>query len=124
MRRKRVAIGVRVKKAEYVKDYKIKLLFSDGITKIVDFKTFLKDAKNLFLPLLDLEYFKRFSVDDTTICWPNEVDFCPDVLYEIGKEIQEQEISTKHSARRHKQNTVRSVRIKASAMTKKRPKKN
>ena len=112
---------MRVKKAEYIKDYKIKLLFSDGITKIVDFKTFLKDAKDLFLPLLDVEYFKRFSVDDTTICWPNEVDFCPDVLYEIGKEIQEK--PTKHLARRHKQNTVRNVRIKASAMTKKRPKK-
>jgi len=115
---------MKVKKAEYVKDYKIKLLFSDGVTKIVDFKTFLKDAKNLFLPLLDLEYVKRFSVDDTTICWPNEVDFCPDVLYEIGKEIEEKEKPKKPLARRHRRSTVRSVRIKASAMAKKRLRKD
>lgn len=114
---------MRIKKAEYVDGYKIKLLFSDGITKIVDFKAFLKDAKNLFLPLLDLEYFKKFSVDDTTICWPNEVDFCPDVLYEIGKEIHKKEKPIKPLPKRHKQNTVRSVRVKASAMTKKRLKK-
>ena len=114
---------MRVKKAIYVKDYKIKLLFSDGITKIIDFKTFLKEAKNLLLPLLDLDYFKRFSVDDTTISWPNEVDFCPDVLYQIGKEIEEQENPSQPLQRRRKQNYVRSVRIKASAMTKKTLKK-
>jgi hypothetical protein len=62
---------MRVKKAEYVRDYKIKIVFSDGAIKIVDFKPFLKDAKNLFIPLLDIEYFKNFSVDDTTISWPN-----------------------------------------------------
>lgn len=92
---------MRVKKAEYVKDYKIKLVFSDGAVKIVDFKPFLKNAKNLFLPLLDLEYFKRFSVDDTTISWPNEVDFCPDVLYEIGSVVKTRaKSSSKRSHRR------------------------
>ncbi len=80
---------MRVQKAEYVKDYKIKIFFSDGEVKVVDFWPFLEDAKNLFTPLLDFEYFKNFSVDDTTICWPNEVDFCPDVLYEAGKDIKE-----------------------------------
>ena len=90
---------MRVKKAEYVRDYKIKIVFSDGAIKIVDFKPFLKDAKNLFIPLLDIEYFKNFSVDDTTISWPNEVDFCPDVLYEIGKNVQEQKKPKKSSPR-------------------------
>jgi len=115
---------MRVKKAEYMSEYKIKLLFSDGVTKIVDFKPFLEDAKNLFIPLLDIEYFKSFAVDDTTISWPNEVDFCPDVLYEIGKDVQEQKKLAKPLARRQKQNTVRSVRIKESALEKKRPKKS
>jgi hypothetical protein len=79
---------MRVKKAEYVKDYKIKINFNDEVVKIVDFKSFLKDAKNLLIPLLDIAYFKNFSVDDTTICWPNEVDFCPDVLYDAGQEVK------------------------------------
>ncbi len=90
---------MRVKKAEYVKDYKIKMVFSDGAVKVVDFKPFLKNAKGLFLPLLDVKYFKHFSLDDTTVCWPNEVDFCPDVLYEIGKEIQAQEKPAKAQTR-------------------------
>jgi len=79
---------MRIKKAEYVKDYKIEIVFGDGVIKVVDFKPFLKDAKNLFIPLLDVDYFKNFSVNDTTICWPNEVDFCPDVLYEVGEEVK------------------------------------
>ncbi len=75
---------MRVKKAEYIKDCKIKILFSDGITKVVDFKVFFNDKRSFFLPLHDMEYFKKFIVDDTTICWPNQLDFCPDVLYEKG----------------------------------------
>lgn len=116
---------MRVKKAEYVMDYKIKMLFSDGKEKIVDLKPFLKNAKNLFLPLLDIEYFKNFSVDDTTICWPNEVDFCPDVLYKVGKEIQEKKKSSKTQTRRHRQNPKENAEFKYQpvyALTKKRPK--
>lgn len=90
---------MRVRNAKYVKDYKIKIIFNNGVVKIVDFKPLLKDAKNLFTPLLNVEYFKSFSVDDTTICWPNEVDFCPDVLYEIGKDIKETAKKTSHKSK-------------------------
>lgn len=76
---------MRVKKAVYVKEFQIKILFSDGVEKLVDFKPFLKNAKNLLIPLLDIDYFKKFAIDETTIIWPNEVDFCPDILYEAGK---------------------------------------
>jgi hypothetical protein len=79
---------MRIKQAEYVKDYKIKLLFSDGITKIVDFKPFLTPTRKLCIPLFDLEYFKSFYLDEITICWPNELDFSPDVLYDAGQEVK------------------------------------
>lgn len=79
---------MRVKQAEYVKDYKIKLLFSDGVTKIVDFKPFLTLKRKLFIPLFDLEYFKSFYLDEITICWPNELDFSPDVLYDVGQNVK------------------------------------
>ena len=77
-----------VKKAEHIKDYKIKLLFSDGVTKIVDFKPFLTSTRKIIAPLLDTEYFKSFYVDEITICWPNGLDFAPDLLYKIGVDIQ------------------------------------
>lgn len=76
---------MRVENAEYVKGYEIRILFSDGKVKVVDFTYFLNDAKGLLRDLLDLEYFQSFKIDDTTLVWPNEMDFCPDMLYEIGK---------------------------------------
>ncbi len=61
------------------------MYFDDKSIRIVDLKEMLKDAKNMFLPLLDLDYFKQVECDGTTICWPNGVDLCPDVLYKMGK---------------------------------------
>ena len=90
---------MRIKKVEYVNDYKLKILFSDKKTKIVDIEPIIKKSKGLFHPLRDVEYFKKVSLDDVkyplSICWPNGADLCPDVLYEIGQDIQEQKKTTK-----------------------------
>ena len=49
----------------------------------------------VFKPLEDVGFFKQVQVDAEagTIVWPNEVDFCPDVLYSLvtGKPIREME---------------------------------
>lgn len=86
---------MRVKKVEYFNDYKLKLLFSDKKTKIVDIEPIINKSKGLFHPLKNIEYFKRVSLDDKeypmSICWPNGADICPDYLYEMGKDIQEKE---------------------------------
>jgi Protein of unknown function (DUF2442) len=80
---------MRVKNVVYLDEYKLKLLFSDGKKKIVDLNDIIKDAIGILLPLKNIEYFKQVALDDCqfTICWPNGADLCPDVLYEIGKEI-------------------------------------
>ena len=95
---------MRIKKAEYVGGHKINLLFNDGITKVVDFKRFLSTTRKLLLPLSDLDYFKSFCLDEITICWPNGLDFSPDVLYEIGKEIK------KHKPMRAPRRTKKTVK--------------
>ena len=77
-----------IKKAEYVSENKIKLLFSDGVVKVVDFTPFLTSTRKLIEPLLDADYFKKFYVDDITICWPNGLDFAPELLYKIGKDFK------------------------------------
>lgn len=104
-----------IKKAEYVSENKIKLLFSDGVVKVVDFTPFLTSTRKLIEPLLDADYFKKFYVDDITICWPNGLDFAPELLYKIGKDLQNEK----------KQPKIRKKRasVPAMAMTKKRPKK-
>lgn len=103
-----------IKKAEYINQNKIKLLFSDGITKIVDFTPFLESTRKIIEPLLDVDYFKKFYVDEITICWPNGLDFAPELLYKIGKDLKKE---PKLLARRKR------VGIPAKAMAKERSKK-
>ncbi len=76
---------MRVKQANYIDGYKIEILFSDGVSKIVDFSNFLKTAKHVFIPLKDIDYFKKFIVDEITLSWPNDADFDPELLYEMGE---------------------------------------
>ncbi len=73
-----------VRKINYIDGYKICLTFNNRKTKIVDLEPYLD--KGVFLPLRDPEYFKLVNVIGNTLVWPNEADFCPDVLYEIGKD--------------------------------------
>lgn len=73
-----------VKDASYVSDYKICITFNDGIKKVVDLAPHLDGE--IFELLKDLDYFKKFYVntDIDTIVWPNDADFSPDFLFEIG----------------------------------------
>ena len=79
----------KVKKVEYLKDYKLKLKFNDRKTKIVDLWPRIKNAKGIMKPLKNIEYFKQVSCDGITVLWPNGVDLCPDSLYMMGKGIEE-----------------------------------
>jgi len=73
---------IEVKKAEYLDGYRVKLLFSNGETKVVDLGSSLNGI--VFEPLKNLDFFKRFSIKFNTIEWENGADFAPEYLYEIG----------------------------------------
>ena len=83
---------MRVKQAKYIEDYKIKIIFSNGVMKIVDFAQFLKNAKHVFLPLKKVDYFREFQVDDITLSWPNGADFDPELLYSMGTVVKNKSI--------------------------------
>jgi len=76
--------------ASYISEHKIRIKFENNEQKLVDLSSHLSGP--IFLPLQDLNYFKSFSVnhDIDTIVWPNDADFSPDFLYEIGETISEQ----------------------------------
>lgn len=76
-----------IKNVKYLDGYKLKLLFDDGKTKVVNFEDRLKNAKNMFLPLKEIDYFKKVKADGTTLVWPNGLDLCPDALYDKGEEV-------------------------------------
>ena len=69
----------------YIEDYKLKLKFENNEYKLVDLQPHL-DGK-IFEPLQDIAYFKSVAInrDIDTIVWPNNADFSPDFLYEIGQ---------------------------------------
>lgn len=75
----------RVRQVRHVKEYRLELSFSDGTKGEIDFKERIIGRGGVFAPLEDVEFFRRVQVDREagTIVWPNEVDFCPDVLYSL-----------------------------------------
>jgi len=80
---------VSVIKAEHIKDYTVHLFFDNKEEGIVDLKdTIFNDHREIFEPLKDIEYFKKFSLDSWTMVWPNELDFAPEYLYELSKSIK------------------------------------
>jgi len=73
-----------VKNAIYLNSYTLRLTFSDGVVKDVDLSNELYGQ--IFLPLKDISFFKKVKVSSElgTIFWPNDADFAPEFLYEIG----------------------------------------
>ncbi len=65
--------------AKYISDYRIKITFDNGEQKIADFSKWLKGE--VFEPLKDKNYFRKFFVDGWTISWSNGADIAPETLY-------------------------------------------
>jgi len=76
--------------ASYVCEYKLKIRFENEEVRIVDLRDHLDGP--VFEPLRDVSYFKQLELnrDIDTIVWPNDADFSPDFLYEIGEPVVEQ----------------------------------
>lgn len=75
-----------IKKAEYLEGYKINLTFNSGDSLTVDLEETVKtESRKIFLPLQNLDYFKKFEIRFNTISWENEADFAPEFLVALGK---------------------------------------
>ncbi len=70
--------GVRV-----IDSYRLELTFANGIRGTVDLSERIDGRGGVFKPLEDPAFFRQVRVNDElgTIVWPNEADFCPDLLY-------------------------------------------
>ena len=84
----------RVKQVRHLGEYRLELIFTDGTKGELDFKDRIAGRGGAFSPLQDIIFFRQVRVDPEagTLVWPNEVDFCPDVLYSLvtGKPIRSQ----------------------------------
>ena len=78
-----------VQDASYVGGYKLTIRFENDEVRVVDLAGHLDGP--IFEPLKDLSFFRQFTVnhDIDTVVWPNDADFSPDFLYEIGERTSE-----------------------------------
>ena len=77
---------LKISKAKHVAQYKIKLIFNDGLETEVDLKKKVhEDHREIFKALKDVEFFKTFELDRWTINWSNNLDLAPEYLYDLAK---------------------------------------
>ena len=75
---------IEVSEAKYVGDYAVRIFFSDGFNRLVDFKPFLEKSMHPQIHgYLDEEKFKTFKIVDGNINWNDyELIFSIEDLYE------------------------------------------
>jgi hypothetical protein len=68
--------------AKYCNGYKIKLVFENGVSGVVDFSPYLVRG-GVFEKFRDINFFKNFIVDPEvkTLVWGGVVDIAPETLY-------------------------------------------
>jgi uncharacterized protein DUF2442 len=73
----------RVVDVEHLGEHQLRLTFSDGLVRELDFADAAREWGGVFEPLADPVFFARVAVDPVagTIAWPNGVDLDPDVLH-------------------------------------------
>lgn len=76
---------IKIVKAEYISEYKLRLTFSDGAQGDYDFAPLLAKETVLTKPLKSPEDFKSFFIELGALCWKNGLELSPSALY---KELQ------------------------------------
>jgi hypothetical protein len=67
--------------AEYLGQYRIRMLFEDNASGIADLSGYISKGK-VFKPFADISYFGNFKLENGTLTWGNgELDIAPEALY-------------------------------------------
>ncbi|MCB6992932.1 DUF2442 domain-containing protein [bacterium 210820-DFI.6.37] len=69
-------------KVSAMPDYRLKIEFDSGETKIFDVTPYIKG--NWYSELSDVNYFKSVFANGYTVEWPHGQDLCPDEIYYNG----------------------------------------
>ena len=90
---------IKITNIKPITDTVLELDFSDGISKKIDFKKFIK-ADFLSNPLSNPVFFKKVAIyqNGRGIYWPNGFDFCPDFLrYHVEAIVEQRNIPSGQS---------------------------
>jgi hypothetical protein len=81
----RTTVMKRIKTIKVTGPMELTLLFDNGKTIVKDFKS-LAAKGGVFARLRDRKFFAKVKLSEGTVLWPGDLDLCPDVLYDGGKE--------------------------------------
>ncbi len=70
----------RVKQVEAKPDYQLLLTFSNNEHRLFDAKPYI--TKGIFVALQDAGIFNKVKPFNGSVLWPDDLDLCPDTLYE------------------------------------------
>ena len=78
-----------IKEIISVENYTVVCKFNTDEIRSIDLESTVKkfndNSSNFLSKLVDETYFKNVQLDSYgTLCWNNEIDFCPDVLYSLS----------------------------------------
>jgi len=71
--------------AEVLNHHQLLVTFTNQEQRIFDVSEYL--TLPVFQGLRNLNYFKQVQVKHGTVCWGDDVDFCPDTVYLKSKPI-------------------------------------
>lgn len=73
---------ITIRQAKYTEGYKIKVEFSDNRIGIADLKEMvLSNRLKIFSQLEQTALFKKFEIQNGTLCWGKRLDLAPEYLY-------------------------------------------
>jgi len=72
-----------IKSVQYIKDYKLRVGFDDGLTKNIDLYPFMSESKHpLVRKFLNKKRFKEVKIESGALAWgDNEFDINPANIY-------------------------------------------
>jgi hypothetical protein len=73
---------IKVRKAQYLGDYRLMVEFSDDQAGERDFEFLARESGPMVEPLRDKAYFRRVFVEGGALTWPNGFDYDPIALHE------------------------------------------
>lgn len=77
-----------IEKAEYLRDYKVRVVFNDGRRAEFDFEPLIRTYP-AFSALSDVDLFKDFTLTDTLEWNGGQIDIAPEYLYDHAAFVHE-----------------------------------
>jgi hypothetical protein len=77
----------RVTEVEALPEFRLKVVFADGLAGIVDMSSMVRSLKaGVFAALADPIRFAQVKLEYGAVAWPGELDLAPDAMYDAIRE--------------------------------------